>query len=243
VTGFGTADYAEHTYNCCLGDCPNGCVYCYARLNPRLDHGEFRAKNTQNYPPCDCTVMFPSTHDLFPENIDLAILTILNLVRRGCHVLVVSKFRRDVMFALLSAFPIGQLAIEFRVTLTSVAPRLYWEPNAPLPAERIESATFAKRAGFPVSFSCEPFLDPPPTILQFLAEHGFADADVWFGPMNHVTEHRPWYARYCAELAGIYARIPEFKAEQANNPRVHWKTEKSGKSKPTPRKVSSEAIV
>ncbi|KKK65407.1 hypothetical protein LCGC14_2974430, partial [marine sediment metagenome] len=57
--------------------------------------------------------------------------------------------------------------IQFRFTITSIDNNLlsFWEPNAPLFEERLESLIHSFEKGYKTSISVEPFLDLDPFLL------------------------------------------------------------------------------
>ncbi len=81
----GTREWATKTVNCCTG-CSHDCIYCYAKgmavRFKQLTAGQWpleriRQKDVDRiYKKYDGQVMFPSSHDLTPGNIE-GCLTVL----------------------------------------------------------------------------------------------------------------------------------------------------------------------
>jgi len=77
--GTGTAEWAEVTENICRG-CANNCLYCYAAHNANRFglrhrdcwHDEALTKRAliTSYPAREGVVMFPSSHDITPYNVE-----------------------------------------------------------------------------------------------------------------------------------------------------------------------------
>jgi DNA repair photolyase len=78
-SGTGTKEWAEVTENIQIG-CSNNCLYCYAAHNANRYGLRKRSEwatesltkraDIKSYPARDGVVMFPSTHDITPFNLE-----------------------------------------------------------------------------------------------------------------------------------------------------------------------------
>jgi DNA repair photolyase len=77
--------------------------------------------------------------------------------------------------------------LQFRFTITSLDNNLlrFWEPNAPLFEERLESLKYAFDRKYRTSVSIEPFLDRKPQVLVSMVEP-FCTESIWIGKMNYI---------------------------------------------------------
>jgi DNA repair photolyase len=110
----GTREWAEETRNLYVG-CRHDCKYCYARANAlrfgRIESADqwtnmsinknaatymnqskntIRARNPRR-------IMFPSTHDLFPEHLDVVTGALKSWLESENQVLIVTKPHCDVV--------------------------------------------------------------------------------------------------------------------------------------------------
>lgn len=195
-TGSGTAEWAEVNENICRG-CRNNCLYCYAaanaarfKLRPRSEwHIEKLTKRAamRSYPAKDGVVMFPSSHDITPYNLDEYIRVAKLILAAGNRLLIVSKPRRECIWSLLSELRGYKDQILFRFTIGTVNDHLsqFWEPGAPLPLERISCLAMACGSGFATSVSIEPMLAGASRtmfVIEAVREH--VTETIWIGKMN-----------------------------------------------------------
>lgn len=215
---FGTKEWSVQTRNICNG-CPNGCWYCSACLRQsdclgRIPKGTWTldtfAWNRIAEPPKKVKsepgkfdLMFPSTHDIMPHNVDIYITILLQELRAGKTVLSVSKPNFESInkvVAVLNQFPEYKDKVEFRFTITSDNPDLmaFWEPGAPDFTERLRCLQFVHEAGYRTSVSCEPALDVPnleqlvKKLQPYVSDpiEGTAWGGIWIGPLNYVGHLR-----------------------------------------------------
>ena len=100
ANNFGTQEWSVKTVNCCTG-CSHDCRYCYAKgmairfkqVTPEQWPLErIRPKDvSKRHKKYDGQVMFPSSHDITPNNLDACLTVLKNLLVVGNRVLVVSK--------------------------------------------------------------------------------------------------------------------------------------------------------
>lgn len=223
-------DWSSKTVNCCNG-CSNGCLYCYARGEAVLRFGRLTDEQwklgavrerdvSRNYPKCDQTVMFPSTHDITWDNFEACHTVLCKLVEAGNRVLVVSKPRPELVSILCDAFEDYKDRIAFRFTIGASSEDLlsFWEPGAPDFADRKESLIHAFAGGFWTSVSMEPMLDSDnlPKLIEELRP--FVNWRIWIGTMNHA-----WYIRKYQNPAidAAFARIEEGQTRERLQPIHH----------------------
>lgn len=200
----GTNEWASKNENIFKG-CKNNCRYCYARnfalRMRRIDHyWEWTTMHLRedrigkSFRGRGYRIMFPSTHDLFPEHLDLILAHLEAMLFPGNNVLLTTKARIDVirpicehLSTLSEEGRINLTQLEIRVTIGSANEKLlkWWEPNAPSYAERSEALQYAYNAGLPTSVSIEPFLDlDPGQIIDDLEE--YISEVIWIGKCNNL---------------------------------------------------------
>jgi len=198
--GTGTAEWAEVTENICCG-CVNNCLYCYAahkadrlKLKTReMWHIEEFIESIiiDSYPAREGVIMFPSSHDITPFNVQEYSRVARLILEKGNRLLVVSKPRIVCIQELVSAFEVFKNQILFRFTIgtTDSESSLFWEPGAPEPQERIACLRFAKEAGFRTSVSIEPMLAGWRSAVEVInAVREQVTDTIWIGKMNKIRE-------------------------------------------------------
>lgn len=194
--GTGTAEWAEVTENICRG-CRNDCLYCYAansanRFNLRkreqwaTEELTKRAEIT-SYPARNGVVMFPSSHDISPYNLEAYIRVAKLILEKGNRLLIVSKPRADCIYPLLAEVKpwIDNILLRFTIGTISEVTSRFWEPGATLPKERINVLRAAFSAGFSTSVSIEPMLAGRFGAMEvFHAVCPYVTETVWIGKMN-----------------------------------------------------------
>jgi len=167
----GTREWAEDTVNNQLG-CEHDCLYCYARetalrykriasaadwSTPAINQKAV----DKNYGKYQGVVMFPSTHDITPNNISECLIVILKLLDAGNQLLIVSKPHIDCIDVLCERLVDYKQQIQFRFTIGSTRDDVlaFWEPGAPGFEERLKCLKYAHFRNYRTSVSAEPFLD------------------------------------------------------------------------------------
>jgi len=206
----GTKEWADSNVNFLFG-CRNNCRYCYARMMAVRFHRRARDEwqemevnvriVSKRFARRQGRVMFPSSHDLFPEHLDIIEKVLGRLLDAGNQVLLTTKPRVEVIEAICDHFADAKDSIQFRFTIGSVDDELlsFWEPGAPTFEERLAALELAFTRGFKTSVSIEPFLDYDPIPL-IDAVDPFVTESIWLGLMNYIPrEHiletdEKWYA-------------------------------------------------
>jgi len=133
-------------------------------------------------------IMFPTQHDIVPENLNDCLTALHNMLDAGNEVLIVSKPRIRCVERLCEDLITLKDAVMFRFTIGAMDDNIlrYWEPGAPSYAERVESLKCAFGNGYKTSVSCEPCLDIPGFIVLFRALEPWVTDGIWFGMMNKI---------------------------------------------------------
>lgn len=239
--GSGTKEWSEHTLNIVKG-CPNNCLYCYAAHNanrfnqrPRAEweREEFtkRAAMT-SYPARDGVVMFPSSHDITPFNLDAYIRVAKLILGKGNKLLIVTKPRLECIRRLLHDLAPFKSQILFRFTIGSIYPNTaaFWEPGAPPPDERIACLQLARAFDYNTSVSIEPMLGGAYGAMDVVAATVNHVTDtIWIGKMNkartRVDINNPAHAEQVKliEYQQCDEEILSLYQYYKDNPIIRWK--------------------
>lgn len=239
---FGTQEWASSNVNIVNG-CSNDCLYCYAK-SMAIRFGRKSAETWlleevkqerlhEEFKKYSGTVMFPSSHDISPRNVDACLTVLEKLLKVGNHVLVVSKPHLEVIQKLCAHFQEYKEQILFRFTIGSCDSETlrFWEPYAPSLEERLDSLKHAYSQGFRTSVSCEPALDGD--IYDLVKKLSpFVTDSIWIGLANRLKGNLtlnghsdPVTLAKADELVkmqnkawvlGLYKMLKE-------NPKVRWK--------------------
>jgi DNA repair photolyase len=196
----GTREWAQKTVNCVLG-CEHDCRYCYARYN-MVDR--FKKMLAKDWPKSEVrpeevrkkrakysgVVMFPSTHDITPSNLDACVEVLRNLLKVGNTVLLVSKPHVACIQRIVDEFADYKKSLMFRFTVGAVSDKIlsYWEPGAPTFDERLRSLKLAFDSGFKTSISCEPLLEPWNAKTLFETLIPYVNWEFWIGKLNKADK-------------------------------------------------------
>lgn len=196
----GTREWAAKTINCCTG-CSNNCRYCYARemavrfnrLTPQdWLHEEVRQKDVdRKYRKFKGNVMFPSSHDITPANLEACLTVLGKLLDAGNDVLIVSKPRAECIERICDLFAKYRDQILFRFTIGAMNNQVlsFWEPGAPVYEERKAALFNAFCAGFQTSVSIEPMLDAKNIVNLVHDLEIFTTESIWIGKMNRMRKN------------------------------------------------------
>ena len=245
IKNHGAQEWSVKTVNCCTG-CSHDCRYCYAKgmavrfkqvTESQWPLERIRPndviKRHKNY---DGQVMFPSSHDITPNNLDACLIVLKNLLTAGNKVLVVSKPHLECIKAICERFEAFKDRILFRFTIGACDDRIlsFWEPSAPAYDERKASLIHAYESGFQTSVSVEPMLDGPniDTLISELLP--YVTNAIWIGKMNHMGRFGKNGAQVLREAIDKIRRsqtdddIISIYNRHRDNPMIKWKKEIKG---------------
>jgi len=240
--GTGTNEWAEIKYNIQRG-CLHGCLYCYARESAlRYKRIETREEweteiinldaVNKKWTKKDGVIMFPTTHDITPTNIEHCVKVLKNMLTPGNKVLIVSKPHLSCIQRLCEELKPWQEQILFRFTIGSLDEETcsFWEPGAPTPKERLSALTFAYVSGYQTSVSMEPMLGGyMEAIRVYSTVESFTTESIWIGKMNKIrTRVDMSIVPNVSEVKRIEClqsdnSILELVDRLKNEPKVRWK--------------------
>jgi len=190
----GTYEWAGCNVNIQRG-CEHNCRYCYARAfavrfgRCRVDHWRYpaidQARVDKGYRKRNSTVMFPSTHDITPANIEQYLIVLEKLLAAGNKVLIVSKPHIECIERICRQMDYYKDRVVFRFTIGSIYDHVlrFWEPGAPTFRERFNCLSYAHYKGFVTSVSSEPYLDGSITQLYTRCFPYITDS-FWIGTLR-----------------------------------------------------------
>jgi len=193
---YGVGEWAGYSYNIGVG-CEHNCLYCYARADAfrygnickPSDWGKEKVnifKQDINA-KVDKRVMFPSTHDITPNYLNIYLKTLKNILKAGNEVLLVSKPNVKCIEKICDKLTAYKDKMEFRFTIGTLNEQVskFWEPGAPLPDERIEALNYAFNSGYKTSVSIEPMLEGyEEAHAVFRKVETMVNKTIWIGLMN-----------------------------------------------------------
>ena len=243
---FGTREWAKHNLNFMDG-CQHDCKYCYAKASA-IQNGKRTAENWTD-PEIrqhiiekqigknkrEGTTMFPTQHDLHPDNVIEAIMVLDNLICKGKNdVLIVSKPHVPVIWEICKHFKNFQDKILFRFTIGSADDLTlrFWEPNAPGFEERLVSLMIAYMMGYNTSVSCEPMLDDNIQAVVDEVSPYIIDA-IWLGKANFLLDRLKKNNQFDEETKIVAMKLLRWQNDDNNiiklyeqykdNPLIKWK--------------------
>jgi len=239
---FGTAEWAASNVNYLKG-CSNDCKYCFSKEmairfkrktpeNWKEEEINWEAYN-KNVKQREGCIMFPSTHDITPQHLDMAIDFLRRLLGNGNKVLIVSKPSFECIKRICDTFSEYKEYILFRFTISSISNQTlkFWEPNAPDYEERKLALIYAFEAGYQTSVSCEPMLDNKiDNVIEDLSQY-VTDA-FWLGKMNFAIRRLRTNGHLDAENLAVAEQLLAWQSDVAikklynkykDNPQIKWK--------------------
>ena len=239
---FGTAEWAVANANFING-CSNDCKYCYSKemairfKRKTIDSWKDEEINWRAFDRTithkDGYIMFPSTHDITPNNITLAVEYIRKILQQNNTVLIVSKPSFQCIEQICYLFENHKDQILFRFTIGSAYSDTLklWEPNAPDYEERKRSLIHAFKSGFKTSLSCEPMLDNKiDDVINDLSKY-VTDA-IWIGKMNFVLRRLKTNGNNDQLMIKAAEQLLQWQSDEKilklyhkykNNPKIKWK--------------------
>jgi DNA repair photolyase len=253
----GVWQWADRSYNIMKGKttCPNDCVYCYVKYirkkfnqvvkdNDIEDLGrrlfvldEKKSKKGWSKSAEKKRIMFPSSHDIFPEMVDSYIDVVKKMIDAGHTVLCVTKPRYKCIKRICKELKDVEdihSKFFFRFTISCNDEKILklWEPHAPTFHERRKCLKHAYKKGFSTSVSMEPSLDEPDKTIKQVRK--YVRDCIWVGPVNHlnntpkpedmsqdrydVLKQKMWWLHSPSRML---ARVKRFR----DDPMIYWKNE------------------
>lgn len=195
--GTGTRQWSNKSINFQTG-CEHNCLVCYAK-DMSIKYKQ-TTKNNWEKPIIrlrdvkkkiskwnESLVMFPSSHDITPNNINEAMIVLRKILQAGNEVLIVSKPHYDCIKRICDEFTDYKNKILFRFTIGSYDNDVlkFWEPNAPGLNERMNSLKYAFENGYETSVSCEPMMDN--RVERVIdAVKPYVTETIWIGKVNQM---------------------------------------------------------
>lgn len=237
---FGTKEWAPYNFNFMSG-CSNDCVYCYAKdmairfkrkTAESWSDEQAVSLSSKSFGKKDGAIMIPSSHDITPDNIDIALFVMEKLINNGNELLLVTKPHFSCVKQIVDKFLANKDKIKFRFTIGSADSKVLklWEPGAPDFEERLQSLEYASKAGFSTSISCEPLLDDKFDDLYSKVSH-LVNGSIWIGKMNMASKRvrtntgGAFSQEKVSELLAtqIDEKIIELFNKYKDNPMIEWK--------------------
>ncbi len=236
----GTQEWSVKTVNCCTG-CSHDCRYCYAKgmaiRFKQVTAGQWlleqvRPKDvSKRHKKYDGQVMFPSSHDITPGNIDACMEVLGHLLEVRNRVLVVSKPHLDCIERICDEFDQFKDQILFRFSIGACDDSVlaYWEPNAPSFDERKQCLIYAHKAGFKTSVSVEPMLDSANIDILISELSPYVTHSIWIGTMNHLGRFGKGSDMVLTQAINRIRQgqtdsiIKQIYARHKGNPLIRWK--------------------
>lgn len=238
----GTEEWAAHNVNIQTG-CEHDCKYCYAksmaiRFKRSTSRTWKRPKIHQDkvaiaYGKKNGKIMFPTSHDITPLNIDACTEVLFKMLAAGNDLLIVTKPHLSCINHLCSKLAPFRKQILFRFTIGTVHDDVmgFWEPDTTCFKERLDSLKHAFFKSFDTSVSSEPMLDGDIDKVVESVRPFVTDA-VWLGRVNQIKSA---LAQNCPKDSRARKMADELLAVQTDewimtlydrhrkDPKVKWK--------------------
>lgn len=241
-TVFGTKEWATCNLNFING-CKHDCKYCYSKEMAI----RFNRKTASNWQDEEIRIhelnkkrsyksgriMFPSSHDIHPDNLKYTLRFLENILQPGNNVLIVTKPHLKCIKAICNQFEAYKQNILFRFTIGSSNSKIlkFWEPHAPSYRERVKSLKHAHKSGFQTSISCEPMLDE---LVENIVNDvlPFVTDCIWIGKANYLIrrlkmngENDETTLKKAYELLSLQTddKIIEIYNKLKSIPKIKWK--------------------
>jgi len=236
----GTREWAETSFNIGTG-CAHDCRYCYARsMSKRAgtikSDSEWTTETLKTKMPATTKkkgwVMFPTTHDITPFYLPMALLTVSELLANGNKVLIVSKPHLECVAAMCRTFEPFKDNVLFRFTIgtSDEDTAKFWEPGAPSIEERLACLTYAFNNEFATSVSMEPMLGTVEEARDLFSAMEINVTDkIWIGKMNKIDQRvvkvSPEVIAKCEAVMENQsnAKIMWLVNELHDHPKIAWK--------------------
>jgi DNA repair photolyase len=185
------------------------------------------------YKKYDGQVMFPSSHDITPNNLQACLTVLRCLIFVGNRMLVVSKPHLVCIKELCKRFRPYRRRMLLRFSIGACDDQIlsYWEPNAPCYDERKQCLRHAYQAGFKTSVSVEPMLDSANIDALISDLFPYVTDAIWIGTMNHLGRLEKGSGTVLRQAIGRIRKgqtnsvIKAIYQRHKGNPMIKWKEE------------------
>lgn len=179
----------------------------------------------------DGGIMFPTTHDINPNNLSDCLIVLGRLLEAGNRVLVVSKPHLPCIETICREMAAYKQQITFRFTIGLLVDDLreFWEPGAPSFSERLASLRHACEVGYQTSVSAEPLLEPWNVQTLVGSLRPFVTHSIWIGKANQLRQRTLWkLSSDHPEIDRLLSwqtdeRVLEIYEMFKNDPLIKWK--------------------
>lgn len=216
-------------------NCLNDCTYCYMkRLKSKFFNVDIEnlvmivdqkkvkklwKSKRQRY------IMFPSSHDIFPDYVADYARACINILKNGHNLLIVTKPRIECVKFLVDHLDKYKNKIVFRFTITSNNQNVlnYWEKNAPTYFERLTSLKCAFDNGYTTSVSIEPYLEDPSSLIKDIEP--YTNEKIWIGKMSGINTMK-LTDEWKDKITKLYDRknMVSMVQKLRSNKKILWKT-------------------
>jgi DNA repair photolyase len=241
--GTGTRQWSNKSVNFQTG-CEHNCLICYAKeMSVRYQQSTKDNWETARIRQADVNkkrckynntvIMFPSSHDITPNNINEAKIVLRKILEANNEVLIVSKPHYECIKQICDEFADYKDKILFRFTIGSYNNKVlkYWEPGAPSLNERMKSLKYAFRNGFETSISCEPMMDNKvDRVIDAVSP--YVTETIWLGKVNQMWSRLNRNTDMNDELVKKAKQLEQWQSDEnilklydkyKNDPRIMWK--------------------
>jgi DNA repair photolyase len=201
----GTEEWAAKNINVTKG-CLHDCHYCYAKgmalRFKRKSHDTWcdeednltsinkKYRKSKKNTNAKHEIMFPTSHDITPFNLEVCVNKIREIVEAGSTILIVTKPNIKCIRRILAEFGQYKNLITFRFSIGSTSSTVLknWEPHAPSYNHRMKCLKLAFDEGFKTSLSAEPMLDGNASELVAEVRDYITDT-IWLGQPNSLVAY------------------------------------------------------
>jgi len=241
--GIGTRQWSNKSINFQTG-CEHNCLVCYAKDmsikykqttknnwgSPRIRLKDVKKKINK----CsESMIMFPSSHDITPNNIAETKLVLRKILEADNEALIVSKPHYDCIKQICDEFTNYKDKILFRFTIGSYNNKVlkFWEPGAPSLNERMKSLKYAFNSGYETSISIEPMMDNKvDKVID--AVKPYVTETLWLGKVNQMWPRLERNTKMTKVLRAKASQLDQWQSDPIilklydkykNDPMIRWK--------------------
>jgi len=242
-SGTGTRQWSNKSINFQTG-CEHNCLVCYAKeMSIRYGHSTKNNWNNERIRKNDLKkkigkwseslMMFPSSHDITPNNITEAKIVLKKILEADNKVLIVSKPHYDCIKQICDSFTDYKDKILFRFTIGSYSNKVlkFWEPGAPSLNERMKALKYAHKCDYETSVSCEPMMDNKvDKVID--AVKPFVTETIWLGKVNQMYSRLNRNTDMNNDIVNKAKQLEQWQSDPnilllydkyKNDPKIMWK--------------------